>query len=68
MGGGRQEFLGTSDVDADGNPGKRTDDTNLIKEWQHKHRKHNSHYIQSRAELMNVSSIEDFLYAFRLAH
>lgn len=55
MGGGRQEFLPTNDADIDGNPGKRTDGINLIKEWQHKHKKHNAQYIQTRAELMNVS-------------
>lgn len=57
MGGGRQEFLPTTVEDVEGNPGKRTDGHNLIKEWQHKHRKHNAQYIQSKAELLNVSPI-----------
>lgn len=55
MGGGRQEFLPTTEQDIDGNPGKRTDDINLIKDWQQKHKKHDARYIQTRAELMNVS-------------
>lgn len=56
MGGGRQEFLRTTDYDVDGMPGKRTDGINLIKHWQHEHnkKKHNATYIQTKDELLNV--------------
>lgn len=55
MGGGRQEFLTNVEQDLEGTSGKRTDGINLIKEWQHKHRRHNAHYIQTKDELLNVS-------------
>lgn len=68
MGGGRQEFLPTTVQDVEGNPGKRTDGVNLIKEWQHKHRKHNAQYIQSKAELLNVSSICEWRFLNFVCH
>lgn len=55
MGGGRQEFLTNVEQDSEGTSGKRTDGINLIKEWQHKHRHHNAHYVQTKDELLNVS-------------
>lgn len=55
MGGGRQEFLPTSEKDIDGNSGKRTDGINLIKHWQNKHEKQNAAYVQTKDELLKVS-------------
>lgn len=56
MGGGRREFLTNVEQDIEGTSGKRTDGINLINEWQQKHRRHNAHYVQTKDELLNVSS------------
>lgn len=56
MGGGRQEFLPTNEQDIEGVSGKRTDGVNLIREWQHKHRRQNAHYVETKHDLLNVSA------------
>lgn len=55
MGGGRREFLPTTEQDVEGQPGRRTDGINLIKDWQHKHRLQTAKYVQTKSELLNVS-------------
>lgn len=57
FGGGRQEFLPKQMVDVDGKPGKRTDGNNLVRQWKHKHREEKAHYVETKEELMNVSSL-----------
>lgn len=63
MGGGRQEFLPTWEQDCEGHSGKRTDGIDLIKRWQHKHRKHNAAYVQTKDELLNVIKTD---FSFRI--
>jgi alkaline phosphatase len=55
MGGGREEFLPKHEFDEEMKPGLRTDDLNLIKHWQHKHRQAKSTYAQNKVQLMEVS-------------
>lgn len=55
LGGGRQEFITTSEKDIDGNFGKRTD-KNLIHHWQHIHQKQQAEYVETKEQLMNVKN------------
>lgn len=58
FGGGRNQFLTERETDSEGKFGKRTDN-NLIKQWEHIHRRKNSKYIETREELMNIDTNVD---------
>lgn len=58
FGGGRSNFIDKSQVDEDGNPGRRSDRRNLIKEWLGNGRKgENRHYIRNKVTFFNAISI-----------
>ncbi|XP_058062181.1 membrane-bound alkaline phosphatase-like [Anopheles bellator] len=71
LGGGRKQFLPTTEVDTSGNRGLRTDGSNLISEWQQsKGAGANATYITSVDELgrLDTSKIDYLLGLFDYDH
>ncbi|XP_013179969.1 PREDICTED: membrane-bound alkaline phosphatase-like [Papilio xuthus] len=64
LGGGRREFLPTSSVDEEGTRGRRTDDRNLIEEWQREKMGRNVtyQYVWNREQLLSAAEdLPDYL-------
>lgn len=70
MGGGRQQFLPDTDTDAEGEPGKRGDATNLVDEWQRLHADHGGIYVDTKDKLAAVDPMRHnhVLGLFAAAH
>ena len=63
MGGGRREFLPNTTIDAEGFPGHRLDQRNLIKEWQDSKPESANAYVWKRDQLMEVDiNKTDYLF------
>ncbi|XP_037944017.1 membrane-bound alkaline phosphatase [Teleopsis dalmanni] len=60
LGGGRVHFLPHTENDLNGEPGRRLDNKNLIKEWQQEHGSH-AYYVQTKEELLHLPHNTDHL-------
>ncbi|KAM3955474.1 LOW QUALITY PROTEIN: membrane-bound alkaline phosphatase-like, partial [Aphomia sociella] len=56
LGGGRREFILVTLIDEEGDAGRRTDDRNLIEEWQTSERNASPAYIWNRDQLVESSA------------
>jgi len=66
MGGGRQHFLPQAVTDIEGEPGLRTDDRNLVEEWQQ--RFPDGQYIETQAQFEQLALRAPVLGLFNPSH
>lgn len=70
MGGGRKNFLNSTVIDEDGNPGARHDGADLIKDWLKGHPRRSSSYVSNRNDLLSTNgrSTDYLLGLFSSSH
>lgn len=61
MGGGRENFRPTTQIDSQGNPGKRIDGVDLIAKWQEIHQDKKTRYVEVKQDLLQVNASTEYL-------